>query len=273
MGQVACLGARALHHLGIAGQHGVEVIHQRLHLGGEYALQPGGACLLHILQAPLQRLQGFQPYRHLGPGGRSQQHQQHQQRQAQHARELRSGRLRSLQIGRHDQAPARSIHAFGTHGALQHQQGRALRAHHFVHMHRPIGQRIRLQGQAGIPQGARAQHPRPAAPVGRHGIHLPVQARVRLEPARVRQRLGCHHRLALGIKLQPRRDLVQLLQQGGLELPLHMLAEEPAQHQPRQDHGHGHAHHRGSQQPEPQRPRPAPVRRKKPAPAHGGTSR
>lgn len=39
MGQIARLRAGALHDLGIAGQHGVEAIYQRLHLGRERALQ------------------------------------------------------------------------------------------------------------------------------------------------------------------------------------------------------------------------------------------
>ena len=57
VGQVARLGPGPRQHLGVAVQHAVEIVDQRLHLGGKAALQAGSTAFLDLAQCTLHGAQ------------------------------------------------------------------------------------------------------------------------------------------------------------------------------------------------------------------------
>jgi len=176
--QVAGLGARTLDDRGVARQHGVEVVHQPLHLGREAALEPRCLALAQARQGQAQPPQRRQPHAHLPPRGAAQQRQQHRQRGREHAVEARDRGLGLAQVGGHQQAPGGLVGGLvadgRAHRALHQPQAGAFGAGDLVHVHGGGGQLVRRGCERGVPERARAQHrglfPRPAP------VDLPVQA-------------------------------------------------------------------------------------------------
>ncbi|WP_336886531.1 hypothetical protein [Hydrogenophaga sp. SL48] len=154
VGQVARLGARPLHDLGVAVQHAVEVVDQRLQLGGEATLQALRAAFPHVRQRAPERPQRGQAHAHLRQGRHDQQGAQRGQRGGQHAGEPAHGGRVLRHVGRHDQAPGGAGWFGGAHGALHQHQRRVLRTLALMPVQRTVGQGVVGQGQHGVPQGA-----------------------------------------------------------------------------------------------------------------------
>lgn len=99
-------------------------------------------------------------------------------------------------------------------------------------------------------------------------VELPVQAAKGAGPARVGQARGVELGLACGVEGQPGHHLVELHRQTLLELPHHMVAEQPGQLDPGQAQRQRHGHQRGRQQAQAQRRRPT-----RSGGSHGGCNR
>ena len=247
---VAGLRARARHDLGVALEHGVEVVDERLHLRGQRSLQPQRAAFVDRAHGALQRAQRRQADRDLQPGRRAEQRQQHRERSREHAVEALRRGVQLGQIGGHRDAPACGRVAVAPHRSLHRQQRLAMRPGERVHAHRAVGDpaaraavravvraaactvvraavRRRGQHQRRVPQRARAQDARRQRRAD--AVDLPVQPRARTAPARVAERPRVDLGPALGVELEARRHLVELRRQLGHHLAPHVVAEEPGE--------------------------------------------
>ncbi len=258
MCQVARLGPGTLHHLGVPVEHAIELVDERLQFVREPALQALLPTFPHALQAPLHGLQRRQAHGHLGQRRERQQHTEAAERRRKDASESINGGHCLAQVARDHQAPSRLRRLGCLQRALQGAQGLASRPGDVMPVDRAIGQRVVGKSQLGIPQRAGAQHDGALTRRDWQPLDLPVEARVRLLPARVAHATRSDDGETLGIELQTRRELVQLLRQGRIELLQHVITEQPGEPPVGPDQRDDKRRQRGAQQSQAQRAGPRP---------------
>lgn len=252
MRQVAGLGAGALHHVGVLGQHVVELGHQRLQLLRERPLQLRGGAGAHGGQPLAQQLQGAQRKLQLQHHGQRQAGGQHAQGDEQHAGEALQRLGQQGLVARHHQAQGRG----GIVGQLQRarhgQQPVALGVLQRKHAVAPGGVALGRgrQGQRLVPQRARARHGR--ARLVAQAVDLPVQARQRLLQARVGHH-GGRDEPPVRPPVHHGAELVELQHQLRLQLLRDVVQEQGAQPPAGGGDAEQHPGQRAGQQSQPQR--------------------
>ena len=254
MGQVAGLGAGALHHVGVLAQHVVELVDQRLQLLGKAAFELPGGAAAHGGQARAQELQRPQCQLQLHGHGKRQAQRQQAQGDEQHAGKALQGFGQQGFVARHHQAQQGRVVLGQLQGACHGQQGVALGVlqwQNAVAASR-VGRWRIGQAQHLVPQRARARHAR----LGRRAqpVNLPVQARQGLCQARV----CCHgadRDVAGWDPIDGCAQMVELHHQLRLQLLGDVVLKQAAQAPAHQDNGQQHPGQRAGQQAQAQRPR------------------
>ena len=248
--QVAGLGAGALHHVGVFGQHMVELVDQRLQLLRKAPLQPCRLAAAHRRQARAQLLQRAQRQLQLHGHGQRQPQRQHAQRQQQHAGKALQGLGHQRLVGRHRQAQRRRIVVGQLQGARHGQQFVALGAaqrQHLVALRGILGQ---WQCQGLVPQRTGTRQRRLG--LRAQAVDLPVQARQGL----VQPRIARHGRQAharIRAPIHRAAEVVELHHQLRLQLLGDVVLEQRAQPPARQRNADQHPGQRARQQAQAQR--------------------
>ena len=225
---------------------------------GKLSLQALLPTFPHALQALLHGLQRCQAHGHLGQRRERQQHTEAAERRRKDSGEAIHRGHCLAQVASDHQAPPGLRRLRCLQRALHGAKRLASRPGDVMPVDGPIGQRIVGQGQLGIPQRTGAQHGAVLTRRAWQSLDLPVEARVRLLPARVAHAPRTDDGKALGIELQTRRELVQLLRQGRIELLQHVIAEQPGEPPVGPHQRDDQRRQRGAQQSQAQRAGPRP---------------
>ena len=186
--EVPRLGSGPRHQFLVMREQRIELVYERLDLGGIAAREAPRLAFPDSGQRGTHASERRQADPDLQQRGGKQADSDNDQGDRQHPRECADRLVHTTHVSGNDEPETfrpRPLHA---DHPLEHQQSGATRPTHRMHMQFSIGRGVDRDCQHAVPQGSRAQDALPCGGTSR--IDLPVEPGIRSREARVAQRQG-----------------------------------------------------------------------------------